>query len=109
MVNRARSQSQQAPSFFLLLHDAVAVLLLPVPDALQELLASQDRSGSDPPWCAAPSFHLDLGGDAGVVHAGYPQGGVALHPLEPDQDSTGSGAVHGVAHVQLAGDVGWEA
>ena len=40
-----------------------------------------------------------------MVRAGDPQGGVALHPLKADQDVL-EGAVHGVAHVELAGDVG---
>ena len=40
-----------------------------------------------------------------MVGAGHPQGGVALHPLEADQDVL-EGGVHGVAHVELAGDVG---
>ena len=30
-------------------------------------------------------LHLDLGGDAGMIDAGNPQGVVALHPLEPNQ------------------------
>ena len=41
-----------------------------------------------------------------MVNAGHPQGVVALHPLEPDQGIL-QGGVHGVTHVQLAGDVGW--
>ena len=88
----------------LLLDDAVAVLVLPVPDTLQELLAAQVVAGQTL-LGAQLLFHLDLGGDAGVVHAGYPQGGVALHALEADEDIL-QGAVHGVAHVQLAGDIG---
>ena len=40
-----------------------------------------------------------------MVGAGDPQSGVALHPLEADEDVL-EGGVHGVAHVELAGDVG---
>ena len=88
----------------LLLHDAVAELVLPVPHTLQELLPAQIVAGQALAL-AQLLLHLDLGGDAGVVGAGHPQGGIALHPLEADQDVL-EGAVHGVAHVELAGDVG---
>ena len=88
----------------LLLDDAVAVFLLPLPDPLQELLPAQVIAGLallDPQLF----LHLDLGGDAGVVGAGDPEGGVALHPLEAGQDVL-QGAVQRVTHVELAGDVG---
>ena len=88
----------------LLLHDAVAVLVLPVPHPLQEFLPAQVIAGQALVF-AQLLLHLDLGGDAGVVGAGHPQGGVALHPLEADQDVL-EGGVHGMAHVELAGDVG---
>ena len=87
----------------LLLHNAVAVLLLPGPHALQELLPAQVIAGQA--LLAQVLLHLDLGGDTGVVRAGQPQGLVPLHPLEADEDVL-QGGVHGVAHVQLAGDVG---
>ena len=87
----------------LLLHDPVAVLVLPVPDPLQELLPAQVIAGQA--FLAQLFLHLDLGGDAGMVHAGDPQGVVALHPLEPDQGVL-QRCVHGVTHVQLAGDIG---
>ena len=88
----------------LLLHNAVAVLVLPVPHPLQELLPAQVVAG-EPLVFAQLLFHLDLSGDAGVVGAGNPQGGVALHPLEADEDVL-KGGVHGVAHVELAGYIG---
>ena len=88
----------------LLLHDAVAVLVLPVPDALQKLFTTKIVAGQ--PLLAKLLLHLDLGGDAGVIDAGNPQGVVALHPLEPDQGILQC-RVHGVTHVQLTGDVGW--
>ena len=88
----------------LLLHDAVAILVLPVPDPLQEFFTAKIVAGQ--PLLAKLLLHLDLGGDAGVIDAGNPQGVVALHPLEPDQ-SILQCRVHGVTHVQLTGDVGW--
>ena len=82
--------------------DAVAVLGLPGPGALQEAVAAHHFLGQ------ALSTHglhdLGLGGNGSVVGAGHPQGGIALHPLGADQDIL-HGVVHGVAHVQLAGDV----
>ena len=39
-----------------------------------------------------------------MVSAGNPQSGVPLHPLEADEDVL-EGGVHGVSHVELAGDV----
>ena len=68
----------------LLLHNPAAVLLLPLPDPLQELLPAQVIAGQ----ALLPELllHLDLGGDAGVVIAREPQSAVALHPLKPGQD-----------------------
>ena len=86
----------------LLLHDAVAVLVLPVPHPLQELFPAQVVAGQA--LLAQLLLYLDLGGDAGVVNAGDPQGVVALHPLETDQGVLQCG-IHSVAHVQLSGDV----
>ena len=47
----------------------------------------------------------DLGGDAGVVDAGKPQGGVAAHAT-PSGEGVLDGGALGVAEVELAGDVG---
>ena len=88
----------------LLLDNAVSVLLLPLPDPLEELFPAQVIAAEalvDPQVL----LHLHLGGDAGVVHAGEPEGGVALHPLEAGEDVL-EGAVQGVAHMELPGDVG---
>ena len=49
--------------------------------------------------------HLDLGGDGSVIGAGQPQGRIALHAVIAGQCIL-QGAVHGMAHMQLAGDVG---
>ena len=104
MVKRARSQSQEAPSFLLLLDNAVAELFLPRPDTLKELLPAQIVAGQS--LLHAQLFlHLDLGGDARMVRTGHPQGSIALHPLKAGQDVL-HGGVHGVAHVQLTGHIG---
>ena len=87
----------------LLLDDAVAVFLLPRPDALEELLTAEVIAGQALLF-AQVFLDLDLRGDAGVVGAGQPQRLVALHPLEAGQDIL-QRAVERVAHVQLAGDI----
>ena len=79
-------------------------LFLPRPDTLQELLASQIVAGQSFGFTQL-LLHLDLGGDAGVVAAGEPQGFVALHTLETGQNVL-QRAVQRVTHVQLTGDVG---
>ena len=88
----------------LLLDDAVAVLVLPVPDALEELLAAQ--------IVAAQAFLLaqllldaHLRGDARVILPGQPERRVALHPLVAGQDVL-QRRVQRVAHVKLPRDVG---
>ena len=88
----------------LLVHDALAVFFFPIPDALQEFFPAQVVAGQ-PLFVAEGLLDLDLGGDAGVVRPREPEGGIALHPLEAGEDIL-QGGVQGVAHVQLAGDVG---
>ena len=92
-----------AAQLFQLADDAAAVAVLPVPGPLQEAVPAHHLLGQA--LFGHGFHHLGLGGDGGVVGAGHPQGGVALHPLLPDQDVL-HGVVHRVAHVQLAGDVG---
>ena len=83
----------------LLVDERAAVLLLPLPHALEELLA--------PEVLAALALLLErllddvLGGDAGVVGAGQPQRVAPLHPAPPDQDVL-DGLVEGVPHVEDA-------
>ena len=76
---------------------------LPLPDPLDKGVPAQGVAvlafrGQLP-------FHHVLGGDAGMVGAGHPEGVEAVHALEPDQDIL-QGIVEGVAHMQDAGDVG---
>ena len=93
----------RAAQLFQLLYNAPAVLLFPIPRALQKLFAAKVRLGE------ALFFHfghyLRLGGDGGVVCTGHPKRGVALHALIADEDVL-PGLVHGVAHVQLARNIG---
>ena len=88
---------------FQLADDAAAVGVFPRPGALQKAVPAHHFLGQ----AVRPHglHHLGLGGNGGVVGAGHPQGGVALHALVADEDVL-PGVVHGVAHVQLAGDVG---
>ena len=88
----------------LLLDYAVAVLLLPLPDSLKELVAAKVIAGLAL-GLAQDFFHLYLGGDARMVNARYPQRAVALHTLIPGEDILKRG-VHRVPHVELAGNVG---
>ena len=91
-----------AAQLFQLADDAVAVLGLPCPGALQKTVAADHLLGQA---LGAHGFHhLGFGSNGSVVGAGHPQGGIALHPLGTDQDIL-HGVVHGVTHVQLAGDV----
>ena len=91
-----------AAQLFQLAHNAVAVLVLPGPGALQEALAAQHLLGQA--LFLHLGHNLGLGGNGGVVGAGHPQGGIALHALVADQNIL-PGLVHGMAHVQLAGHV----
>ena len=91
-----------AAQLFQLADDAVAVGVLPVPGALQKAVAADHLFGQA--LLAHFGNDFGLGGNGGMVGAGHPQGGVALHPLVAGQDVL-PGFVHGVAHVQLAGNV----
>ena len=88
---------------FQLADDAVAVFVLPVPDALEELLAAEVVAGQAL-LLAEVLLYLDLGRDARVVGAGHPQRLVALHALGADQDIL-QRFVERMAHVELAGHV----
>ena len=82
--------------------DAVAILGLPLPSALQEAIAAHHLLGQA---LGTHGLHdLGLGGDGCVVCAGHPQGCVALHPLGADEHVL-HGVIQCMTHVQLAGDV----
>ena len=82
--------------------DAVAVLGLPCPGALQKAIAAHHLFGQA--LFAHLGYDFSLGGDGSVVGAGHPQSSVTLHALVAGQDVL-PGLIHGVAHVQLAGNV----
>ena len=87
---------------FQLADDAVAVLGLPVPGALQETVAAHHLLGQA---LGTHGLHdLGLSGDGCVVGAGHPQGGIALHPLGADEHIL-HGVIQRMAHVELAGHV----
>ena len=85
-----------------LAEDLAAGLGLPLPDPLDEGLAAQIVAAQA--LLGELALHHVLGGDAGVVHAGQPQGVVALHPAAPDQ-RVHQRVVERVADVQGTGDV----
>ena len=64
---------------FIWLQDRAAVLLFPVPDALDELLAA-DVVAADAFFAQAPLDH-HLRGDAGVVGARQPERLIAAHAV----------------------------
>ena len=91
-----------AAQFLQLADDAVAVGVLPIPGALQKAVAAHHLFGQA--LFAHLGHDFGLGGDGSVVGAGYPQSGVTLHALVAGQDVL-PGLIHGVTHVQLAGNV----
>ena len=89
----------------LLFDDAAAVLVLPGPDTLKELLAPQVIAGQ-PLGFAQLFLHADLGGDAGVILAREPECGIALHALIAGEYVL-KRRVQRVTHMQLPRNVGW--
>ena len=83
--------------------DRAAVLLLPLPDALDEGLAAEVLAA----LALLAERLLDdvLRGDAGVVGAGDPERVVAAHAVPADEDVLDR-VVEGVAHVEDARHVG---
>ena len=86
-----------------LLHNSVAELVFPFPGTLQETVTADHILGQT---FLGHGFHnLCFGSNGSVVSAGNPQSCITLHTLGADQDIL-HGVVHGVAHVELAGDIG---
>ena len=86
-----------------LLHDGGAIFLPPLPGPLQKALPAHVLLGEA---FSGQSFHdLNLGGDGGVVCAREPQHLIARHALIAG-DGVLQGVVEGVAHMELARDVG---
>ena len=86
-----------------LILDDAAVAFLPLPHALNELLAGVIKAALAFSLFQA-GFHLGLGGDTRVISTGQPQHLEALHALTA-RHVVHQGVVQGVAHVQLTGDV----
>jgi hypothetical protein len=83
--------------------DGPLVLLFPVPDARLEGIAAQLMPVRA--FRLELALHHHLGGDAGMIGAGHPEGVETLGPLEAREHVVQR--VHQrVAHVQVAGDVG---
>ena len=85
-----------------LAEDLAAGFGLPLPDPLDEGLAAQVVTAQA--LLGELALHHVLGRDPGVVHAGQPQGVVALHAAAPDQ-RVHQRVVERVADVQGTGDV----
>jgi len=92
-----------APQIAQLPDDPAAVVGLPVPDSLDELLASQVGRGGA--LLLQVALHDVLRGDAGVVHSREPERAIALHPAHPDEHVL-DGVVEHVPDGQRAGYVG---
>ncbi len=87
-----------------LAQDPLLVFVFPGPDALDQCLAAQVVAGFLLLF-EQPPLDDGLGGDAGVIGAGHPEGVVALHPPPADQDVL-ERVIERVAQVKGAGDVG---
>ena len=87
----------------LLFHNTVAVLMLPVPYLLQELLTSQIVASQ----AILTQFFLnfDLRCNTCMVYTGEPQGVVALHTLKTNQRIL-QRCIHSVTHMKLSGYIG---
>ncbi len=86
-----------------LLQDHAAVVLLPIPHARDERLASDVAAVLA--LAGELALHHQLRRDAGVVGAGQPQRRQAAHAL-PADDDVDLGVLQHVSHVEVAGDVG---
>ena len=86
-----------------LLGYGAAILADPLPDPFDEGVPADFLSGLA--LLDELPFNDDLGGDACVVGAREPEGGVAHHAVPADEGVLGGGG-KSVAEVKLAGDVG---
>ena len=83
--------------------DAGFVVVLPLPDALDQPFAAQFVP-AELLLAQQPPLDDRLGGDAGMIGARHPEGLEALHPFLADEDVL-QRVVQGVAEVQGAGHV----
>ncbi len=82
--------------------DDVTIPAHPLPHALQEALSPQVVAGEV--LLEELLLHHVLGGYAGVIYPGQPEGGVALHAMPADEQVLDGGS-EGMAQVQLARNV----
>lgn len=68
-------------------------LILPFPDILDEFLPAQIVA-SQTPLSHQLFLHHHLGGDAGVVTARVPQGGLPTHPVPVDRKIKPTNSAH---------------
>ena len=87
----------------LLADNAGLVLLFPVPDALDQGLATNIMPRFAFQFEQA-LFHNRLRGDTGVIRSGHPQRVLPQHAM-PARQHVLHDVVHGVPHVQRAGDI----
>ena len=83
-------------------HDAVAILFLPVPNAFEELFAAEFITVRS--LFTQRSLNLGLRSDTGMVTARNPNGIVALHAAETNQNIL-QRIVKGMPHMQLPRDI----
>ncbi len=83
--------------------DGAAVVLAPLPDALDKGFATEGLARGALGGELALDEHLR--GDSGVVCAGKPEGGFAEHAV-PADENVRLGVLEHVPHMQIAGDVG---
>src|SRR5262249_26086686 len=93
----------RGPEALHLAEDRTTIVLTPLPDALDELFASQ--------ILALASFRRELALDhhlrsnAGVVSTGKPESNLSVHAV-PSRDDVHLGLVEHVPHMQASGNVG---
>ena len=92
------------PQSLVLVSDGAAAVSGPLPHSFQELFPAQPV----PVYSLSGQYLFDdhLGGDAGMVYAGEPEGRLAHHAVPAGQDILQGGG-QGMPDVKLAGDVGW--
>ena len=88
---------------FELIYNARAVLIFPVPYALEEFLSAEVVSCKSLVYSEV-FLNLDLGCNARMVGAGNPEGGIALHTLGSYKYIL-EGLVKRVSHMKLTGYV----
>ena len=93
----------RASDAFELFEDKVAATFAPGPDAFDEAVAADVVAGFAL-LLEHPPLNHRLGGDAGVVGAGQPEGLAALHAAPADEDVL-KGVVQRVAQVKPVGHV----